>query len=168
MGHSNEHGPAYPNTGRGLKRGLWMAGIALLSALALEIWASDKITRQGERTVYTVDCERGTWQGPRCGGRLVPAARYRFRALRRQREVLFWETGASAPSGKFTDCTITDGRNWLCKPSADAPTTITLQMSDGHPVPSPNGPTKQFHAVPKWRWWLLRTGIRIGGDTADN
>ncbi len=165
MNHA--HGSANHGIGRGLNRIVWLVGVAALALMALVIWASDKVTRKGERTVYTVDCEQGVWQGARCDGRLVPAARYRFRALRRQREVLFWEAGASAPSGKFTDCMIKDGRNWLCKPSADAPTTITLQMSDGLPVPSPNGPTKQFHAVHKWRWWLLRTGLSVGA-TADN
>ena len=159
---------ANSDTRRSLNRVLWLVGVATLALLALVIWASDKVTRKGKRTVYTVDCEQGIWQGARCNGRLVPAARYRFRALRRQSEVLFWKAGASAPWGKFTDCVITDGRNWLCKPSADAPTTITLQMSDGRPVPSPNGPTKQFHAVHKWRWWLLRAGISAGGTTADN
>lgn len=159
---------SHPHSGHGIQRGLWLVGIALVLVLAVEIWASEKVTLQGERTVYTVDCERGAWQGARCSGRLVPAARYRFRALKRPREVLFWEVGASAPSGKFTDCAIADGWNWLCKPGADAAATITLQMSDGRPVPSPNGPTKQFHAVPKWRWWLLRAGIHLAGDAAES
>ena len=119
---------------------------------------------QGERTVYTVDCERGAWQGSRCSGNLIPGARYRFRALKPHGEVLFWTVGASAPSGKFTDCAIADGRNWHCKPGADAPSTVTLQMSHGRPVPSPNGPTKPFHAVPKWRWWLLRLGVPLCND----
>src|SRR5439155_15002723 len=128
--------------GRGIAMRLWLLGVAGVMAFAGLIWASDHITLQGERTVYTVDCERGAWQGSRCSGKLIPGARYRFRALKPHGEVLFWTVVASAPSGKFTDCAIPDGRNWHCKPGADAPSTVTLQMSHGRPVPSPNGLTK--------------------------
>jgi hypothetical protein len=137
-------------------------------ALAAMTWASDTVTLQGERTVYTVDCERGAWQGSRCTGRIVPGARYRFRALKPHHEVLFWTVGASAPSGKFTDCVIADGRNWLCKPSADAVSTITLQMTHGIPARNPDGPAQTVHAVPKWRWWLLRLGMSLGNDAGSH
>ena len=54
-----------------------VAIIALLSAL---LWGSDRITLQGERTIFTVDCAGGVWEGARCTGNLVPGKRYAFRA----------------------------------------------------------------------------------------
>jgi hypothetical protein len=47
-------------------------GIALLALVVLALWASDRITLQGERTIFTVKCDGGTWQGRRCSGRMVP------------------------------------------------------------------------------------------------
>jgi hypothetical protein len=135
-------------------------GLAFLAAM---LWSGDQITLQGERTVYTVECQRGNWQGQRCGGRLVAAARVRFRALKAHREVPYWTAGASEPSGKFTDCDIQDGRNWSCKLNADAPPPITHEMVHGRPIADPGNP-KPFHAVAKWRWWLLRWGIPLGNE----
>jgi len=149
---------------RGLAARMWLLAMLALAGCAALVWANDAVTPQGERTIYTVNCEGGTWQAAHCTGKLVAAARYRFRALRPHAEVLFWTVGASTPSGKFDACTITDGRNWACKPCADASRTITLQMVHGYAVPSPNGPTLPFHAVQKWRWWLLRSGIAFGSD----
>jgi hypothetical protein len=146
----------------------WLAVIAILAITAAAAWASDAITLQGERTVYTVDCRQGQWQGPTCSGTLAAGRLYRFRALRKHAEVMFWTVGASdEPSGKFTSCRIVDGRNWTCAPNADAARTITLQMQHGAPVPDATGMVRPFHAVAKWRWWLLRSGIPIGRD-ADN
>ena len=59
---------------------------------------------------------------------------------------------------------ISDGKNWLCQSSGDAAQTITLQMTYGRPAPNPDGPTKPFHALPKWRWWLLRLGLSFNRD----
>ena len=48
--------------------------IKSLSLLAVTVfivallWGSDRITMQGERTIYTADCERGTWNGDTCSG----------------------------------------------------------------------------------------------------
>jgi len=119
-------------------------------------WATDFITADGESTVYTVECNRGVWQGKRCTGKLVAAERYRFRALKPHGEVLFWIVGSSEPSGKFTQCAIRGGRNWACKANADASRTITLEMSHGHPVVNPAANTRPFHAVSKLRWALLK------------
>jgi hypothetical protein len=143
---------------------LWLFVLAALAAMFAFVWASDKVTLQGERTIYTVDCRDGTWQGLLCGGRLVPADRFRYRALKPHREVIFWTVGSAEPSGKFTDCDIKDGRNWICKPSADAPRTITLQMSNGVPVPDSMSRVRAFHAVEKWRWFFLQWGIPIGNE----
>jgi hypothetical protein len=131
------------------------------------LWASDKITLDGERTVYTVECHDGTWQGTHCSGELKATNRYRFRALKAHREVVFWTAGAGEPSGRFTDCDIQDGRNWTCQPMQDAQRTITLQLNKGKPVPDASGVVRPFHAIAKWRWYLLRSGIPVGGG-ADN
>jgi hypothetical protein len=138
-----------------------------VAILAAFLWASDQVTIQGERTIYTVDCKGGAWQGPHCTGTLAAGERNRFRALRQHGEVLFWTIGSPMPSGKFAACEIIDGRNWTCKPNADAAQTITLQLKHGSAVAMAGAPTKAFHAVPKWRWWLLHRGLAIGSD-ADN
>ena len=143
---------------------IWLTVVALLATVAALLWASDKITLEGERTIYTVECRDGTWQGTQCSGRLVAADRYRFRALKPHSEVVFWTVGASAPSGKFADCEIKDGRNWTCKPNAEAARTITLQMARGVPVPDASGRTKGFHAIEKWRWFLLQWGLPVGSS----
>ena len=144
---------------------LWTLSLALPVLLLGGLWSSDMITLQGERTIYTADCRDGSWQGTRCNGRLVASARYRFRALKTHKEVVFWTAGASGRSGKYTECDIQDGRNWSCKPNADAAQTITLQMAHGLAVPNASGVVKGFHAIAKWRWWLLQWGIPSGNDT---
>jgi hypothetical protein len=138
---------------------VWAFVIAVLAGLAFAAWASDFVTAQGERTVYTVDCAGGAWQGDRCSGRVVAATRYRFRALKPHGEVIFWSVGTKEPSGKFEDCAIQDGRNWVCKMCADAARSITLQMSQGVPVAAASPVTRPFHAVSKWRWLLLHQGV---------
>jgi hypothetical protein len=95
---------------------------------------------------------------------MVAAERFRFRALRTPKEVVFWTVGASAPSGKFTDCVIQDGRNWSCRPNADAGRTITLQMLHGAPARDHSPLTRDFHAVAKWKWLLLKWGLPAGTE----
>ena len=147
---------------------IWLAVIAILGFAAVITWASDAITLQGERTVYTVGCRDGQWEDHTCSGKLVAAERYRFRALRAHNEVVFWTVGAvGEPSGKYIDCRIIDGRNWFCPANADARLTITLQFVRGVPVPGPEDKSKPYHAVAKWRWWLVRFGLPIGNQ-ADN
>lgn len=136
-----------------------MALVAMFGLLLLYAWATDSVTLEGERTVYTVACEGGAWDGAHCGGTLAAASRYRFRALRAHEEVLFWTVGASGPSGRFTDCKVQDGRNWQCPANADAARTITLKMERGAPVADPQGRTLAFRAVPKWKWGLIRAGV---------
>jgi hypothetical protein len=137
---------------------------ALALLVAFVLWTSDKITLEGERTIYSVSCQGGSWAGKHCSGHLVAGERYRFRALKPHREVVFWTVGASEPSGKFGDCDITNGRNWACRPSADAAHTITLRMAGGLPVPDDTGHARAFHAIAKWRWFLLRLGAPVGRD----
>jgi hypothetical protein len=144
---------------------VWAFVIALVAALGFAAWASDFVTMQGERTIYTVDCAEGSWQGDRCSGRVKAGSRYRYRALKPHNEVIFWTVGSTEPSGKFNDCKIQDGRNWVCNVCADARRSITLQMAHGKPVPGADASTsvtKPFHAVSKWRWLLLQRGYTAG------
>ena len=121
---------------------VWAFVIALVVALGFAAWASDFVTMQGERTVYTVDCADGSWQGDRCSGRVKAGTRYRYRALKPHNEVIFWTVGTNEPSGKFNDCKIEDGRNWACKVCADAARSITL--ADGARQARAGGGCEQF------------------------
>ncbi|HEX2540252.1 MAG TPA: hypothetical protein VHM00_04120 [Caldimonas sp.] len=141
---------------------VWASVIAVLATLGFAAWASDFVTMQGERTIYTVECIDGVWQGDRCTGEVSAGQRYRYRALKPHREVIFWTVGTAEPSGKFDDCTIRDGRNWSCKVCPDARRSITLQMAQGVPVSDAAAGTRPFRAVPKWRWMLLKRGFTGG------
>ena len=141
--------------------------LAALAVGAAALFASDRITLQGERTIYTVECHAGVWHGTHCDGMLAAAERFRFRALKAHREVLFWTVAATEPSGKFSDCDIEDGRNWQCKPNVDAKSTITLQMSKGDAVADVTGHARPFHAVDKWEWLLLKWGLHVGQDAEE-
>jgi hypothetical protein len=147
---------------------IWLSVLLLLSVLGVFAWAADFVTLQGERTVYTANCQQGTWSGTRCSGTLVAGDRYRFRALKAHGEVLFWTVGAKGePSGKFSDCVIRDGRNWACKASAETARAIAREMALGKPVPDAAGLTKPFHPIPKWRWMLMQWGITLGNEATD-
>ena len=141
---------------------IWVFLACAFGAIALYAWATDYVTLAGERTVYTAACEKGTWVANRCTGMLVPAQRYRFRALKARGEVLFWTIGVPEPSSKYTGCTITSGRDWSCPANADAARTITLTMKAGDPVADPQGRTRAYHSVPKVKWLMLRAGISLG------
>ena len=135
--------------------------VPILLLLALWAWLTDFVTIQGESTIYTVGCS-AEWRGDTCTGRLLPSDRYRFRALPRRQEVLFWTLGKAEPSGRFTGCHIEDGRNWTCPPSADAARTITLALVHGQAVHDATERVQAFRAVAKWRWMLLRWGVSMG------
>src|SRR5664279_4924927 len=68
--------------------------------LGILIWASDRITLQGERTIYSVICEGGDPVSLRCTSRLAVGERYRFRASVCRNEVVYWIAGSRARSGK--------------------------------------------------------------------
>jgi hypothetical protein len=138
--------------------------LIVFAALSVFAWATDKISMQGERTVYTAECVSGEWQADRCTGRLAAARRFRFRALKAHGEVLFWTVGERAPSGKFTECSIVDGHNWACVANEDAVRTIAHQMRQGQPVPDAAVATIPYHPVPKWKWYLLRVGVPAGQE----
>ena len=143
---------------------VWLIMACAFAPVLLMAWASDHISLQGERTVYTVGCRNGGWQGTRCGGTLVAADRFRFRALPARKEVLFWIVASPEPPGKFTDCVIRDGRDWTCDPNADSSRAIAQGMSRGFPVPGKTGVNRPFHSVPKWKWHLIRLGVWRGTE----
>lgn len=143
---------------------IWILVIVFLALFGVWIWSTEAITLQGERTVYTVDCQHGDWRGRRCTGELAAGDRYRFRALKSHREVLFWRLGIAEASSKMENCDIGDGRNWVCTPRAGDSPSITLEMRHGQPLADLSGRTRSFHAVEKWRWWLLRWGVGAGSD----
>ena len=149
-----------PAKGRGTI-GLWLFGLGVLIVFGALIWASDRISYQGERTIYTVQCSDGTWAGVRCNGRLVASDRYRFRASKSRQEVLHWIVGSPVPSGKYSQCTVKNRDNWHCRVIPGEPSTIIHAMADGEPVSSNVGGTPVAHAVKKWQWWLLKAGVPI-------
>jgi hypothetical protein len=135
-----------------------LATLLLLAGFGAFIWASDRITLQGERTVFTVACSDGVWQGEHCTGRLAASERYTFRASRSRQEVLYWTVGSSVPSGKYTDCHVQNRGNWTCNVTLGHP-TITYEMRNDRPTHGAQGLSTPFHAVPKWKWWALRYGL---------
>jgi hypothetical protein len=148
-----------PTATKGVRARPYFAVAAVVGiSLAVAIWASDQITLEGERTIYTVRCDGGDWKGLRCAGRLAAGDRYRYRASRSRNEVIFWVAGSSTPSGKYTDCSVRNRGNWDCNATLGQPLSITLQMVDDRATHGPSGVTLPFHAVQKWKWWLLRAG----------
>jgi len=137
----------------------WVA-IPVLCLLTAFIWASDRITLQGERTVYTVKCVDGKWDNNSCSGEISAGPRFRYRALKNRGEILFWVLGVSEPSSKLSGCEIEDGRNWRCPIGPEASKSITLGMSNGEPLKNPTWPTRDFYSVPKTSWVLLDLGFK--------
>lgn len=137
----------------------WWIALPVLVMLLFFIWTTDRVSFQGERTIYTVNCLGGNWVGDRCSGEMVPGPRVRYRALRAHSEVLFWAVGANAPLSKLTKCNIQDGRNWTCPTSDDASKSLALGMLAGQPMQNAAWSTQPFHAVSKVRWLLLYFGM---------
>jgi hypothetical protein len=147
-----------------IKRSLF--AVAALALFAFLIWASDTITLQGERTIYTVNCEHGAWKDLRCTGKMVAGDRYRYRASTSRHEVIFWVAGLPKPSGRYTDCDVRNRGNWSCNATLDAAPSITREMTNDQATHGPAGLTISFHAVPKWKWWLLRVGLVTMNEAA--
>jgi hypothetical protein len=142
-------------------RTLFFAVVVVVAGLVLFIWGSDRITLEGERTIYTVACDHGTWEGLRCTGRIAAGDRYRFRASRSRQEIVYWIAGSKAPLGRYGECEVTDRDRWTCKARPDDRPTIAHELSDGRPVPRAPGIDQPFHAVSKWKWWALDVGIPL-------
>lgn len=139
----------------------WAIAVIVVIGLGIALWASDKITYEGERTIYTVRCEQGSWDGLACKGKMVAADRYRFRASVSKQEVLYWIVASSQPSGKFSRCQVKDRGNWECEDAIGQPPTITRSMHNGRPKREDGPHSIPFHAVPKWVWWVLESGVHI-------
>ena len=139
----------------------WATFVIIAAALIVAMWASDKITYEGERTIYTVRCEQGSWDGLLCRGTMVAGERYRFRASVSKQEVLYWVVASSQPSGKYTQCVVKDRGNWSCEASAGQPRTIARAMMNGRPRREGDEQHIAFHAVPKWVWWVLDAGLHV-------
>jgi hypothetical protein len=144
-----------------------LPGLAVLATLALLIWGSDRITLQGERTIYTVECAGGAWEGAHCTGKLVAGPRYVFRASRRRGEVLHWVRGSTEPSGKYSDCTVKDRDNWTCNARVGERPQLTYEIAKGQPTHGVGGLTSPFHDVPKWKWWAIRMNVPGFTDADD-
>jgi hypothetical protein len=136
-----------------------LAVVAALAVAGLSIWASDRITLQGERTIYGVKCEGGRWEGERCTGRLVPGERHAFRASAVRGEVIYWIRGSKEPSGKYSGCKVVDRDNWTCSVPADQKPAAAVGMQQGRPTRSDDPRGIALHDVPKWKWWLLTLGV---------
>jgi hypothetical protein len=139
----------------------WLALAFAVTVLGMAIWSSDKISYEGERTIYSVRCEQGVWEGWRCTGRLAAADRYRFRASKSRQEVLYWVVGSSAASGKYTNCKVVDRGNWTCALPVGQLPTITHEMAQGRPMPDEGAGMLPFRAVSKVQWWLLDIGLHV-------
>ena len=137
----------------------WGVLIAILAALGIFMWAVDYITLEGEWTIYTTQCQAGKWLDERCTGQLQAGDRHRFRALKNRGEVLFWIMGTNEPSGKLAPCEIHNRANWTCEGGPDATRSITVEMRKGRAVPKTMSDSPTIHAVPKWRWMLIKYGI---------
>jgi hypothetical protein len=148
--------------GRGI-----VVGVVAAAAAALLIWASDKITLQGERTIYAVRCEPDVWDGTRCTGRLVPAERYAFRASALRQEVIYWIRGSPEPSGKHSQCKVVDRDNWTCTVKPGEKASIANEMRKGRPTRVYDGQATPFYHVPKWKWWLMHFGVNVFSDVLD-
>jgi hypothetical protein len=137
-----------------------MVTVGLVVVLLIVIgWLHDFVTLGGAgRTVYTAECAGGAWQGMTCTGHLVAGNRYRFRALKNHREVLYWTAGSPEPSGKMSECTVDDAKNWVCQHAPARPAAITMAMRNGRAVAAP-GQVLTHHCIDKWKWLLLDKGV---------
>ena len=143
---------------------VWAVVAFVFAALGFAAWAFGLRDDAGRANHLHGDCTGGAWEGERCTGSLVAGVRYRFRALKPHGEVIFWTVGTKEKSGKFENCEIQDGRNWVCKPCEDAARSITLRMVQGAPVADAPAVTRPFRAVSKWRWLLLERGFTADRD----
>jgi hypothetical protein len=127
--------------------------------LGLTAWLHDSITLHGAgHPVYTAECAGGTWQGTTCTGHLVAGDQHRFVALKNHSEVLYWMVGSPQPSGKLSDCTISDVKDWSCRQAPAQPPAIIMAMKNGRPVAT-TGQVPPHHCVAKWKWVLLLRGV---------
>lgn len=134
---------------------VWTLVALMLALLVGAAWASDFVTLQGERTVYTAECEGVEWRGDRCAGRMIAGKRYRYYASKERGEVVVQVVGSSAPAARLSNCDVRDGRNWVCPPAESPARPWTVRMKNGAPVGQDGSPARSDRQVSKWRWLLL-------------
>lgn len=137
-----------------------LLAVLLMALLLVAAWASDFVTLQGERIIYTAGCEGGEWRGETCTGRMVAGSRYRYHASKEKGEVTLQIVGSGGPAGRFSNCTVLDGRNWRCPRDDVVAPTWAVQMERGAPVFSENSSVRSERRVSKWRWFVLDAGGR--------
>jgi hypothetical protein len=135
---------------------------SLCLAVVAYAWAIDFVSFEGERTIYTVRCTGGTWSGSRCTGTLVLGDRYRFRALRHHKEVLFWTVASTEPAGKLKGCEVVSGRNWSCSINDETSHAVALQMIRGEGALEEHARAAGVRCISKMRWILARLGMPLG------
>jgi hypothetical protein len=133
--------------------------LVVIAALAAFIWSTDRITFQGERTVYTVTCDGGAWVDNHCTNKLAAGARYTFRASRSRQEVLYWIVGSNTPSGRYGNCRVENRGNWSCTVESEQPRTIAVEMRNDKPIRISDGSPQALYTVPKWKWWAIKYGL---------
>jgi len=136
----------------------WIAGVAMVLGVAAIVWASDRVTVQGERVLYGVDCD-GQWRDLACVGKLKPGARYAFRASPRRREVIAWTIGSERPSRTYSGCQVVGRDQWSCpvRTSAGSDATLTMSKHGLQCAPAPAAPAARV--IAKWKWYLLGLGV---------
>ncbi len=124
---------------------------AVLVVAAIVVWASDRITLEGERVIYAAQCD-GLWTAKGCNGHLRTASRLVYTASKRHSTVERWLLDSDPPTTAiFSGCNVHDRDNWAC---ADNATGGLLSMEHGRLVSS------DVHALSKWRWWMLHLAGR--------
>jgi hypothetical protein len=144
-----------------------IVGMLFAALVAIPLWASDRITLQGERTIFTARCVQGTWQVAHCTGHLAPGERHAFRASVRRHEVIYWIRDSNAPSGKYSDCTVVDRDNWSCNVEVNQQPSIAYEMVKGRPTRAAVEGILPYRAVAKWKWWLMNAGLTVFTDADD-
>jgi hypothetical protein len=157
---AEERDPAMPMTRRRRTKLIVVSALAVVVAFG-SIWASDQITLQGERTIFTVTCQDGAWTGTKCSGRLAAGPRYAFRSSKLRQEVIYWVRGTTEPSNTYANCEVVDRDNWTCRAAADQKPTVAFEMKNGRLTRTKDGSAIPFHDVPKWKWWLIRSGLPV-------
>ena len=130
----------------------WLLITLAIILLAFNLWASDFIMLQGERTVYTAECYAGIWNGEHCNGQLVSGKRYHFRALTGLLEVPFWIGSEIEPATTLKGCVVRDGSNWYCSATTNATFFVPYEMVRGKLIIR-TAPLQ--HQISKIQWLII-------------
>lgn len=134
---------------------------SLVLLVVLVTWATDRVTLQGERVMYSVRCAGGQWQQLTCTGRLEPGERYAFRASPRRQEVIAWTIGSALPSRTYLGCDVQSRDRWTCPVQTSEGSAAMLRMSKGRTQCAPASRATPAHVISKWKWYVLRAGLPL-------